>query len=89
MEVTIGFARADFERLLHEVSPESPSYTILRRCPELDRWASEKPFSMCVVVECNQEEAMQLLEAAKQHCPQAVADIEYGFKSRGVFILRG
>ena len=84
MEVTIGFARADFERLLHEVSPESPSYTILRRCPELYRWASEKPFSMCVVVECNQEEAMQLLEAAKQHCPQAVADIEYGFKSRGV-----
>ena len=79
MEVLIGLARTDFERLL-QVSPDSPSYRIFQRYPELDRWASEKPFSLCVVIECTREEAMLLLKAAKQHCPSALRAIEYGLK---------
>jgi hypothetical protein len=33
-----------------------------------------------VIIECNPDEATLLLEAAKQHCPEAVPKIEYGFK---------
>lgn len=81
MEVTIGLARADYEKLLHDVLRESPAYSILHRCPELDRWANEKPFSMCVIVECkNPDEAIALLKAARQHCPGAIPDIVYALK---------
>ena len=83
MEIIIGLARADFECLLHEVPRQSPSYAILRRCLEIYPWATEKPFSMCVVIKCNREEASVLLEVAKEHCPQAVRDILYGFKAAG------
>jgi hypothetical protein len=40
----------------------------------------ETPLFKCVIIECNRDEAIVLLEAAKQHCPEAVADIEYGLK---------
>jgi hypothetical protein len=85
MEVTIGLARAHYEKLLHDVPAEGPAYTILQRYVDLDRWANEKPFSMCVVMECNEGEAVALLEAAKRHCPQAVPDIEYGIKLSRAF----
>jgi hypothetical protein len=85
MEVTIGFARAHYEKLLHDVPAETPAYTILHGSVELDRWADGKPFSMCVIIECNRDEATALLQAAKQHCPEAVADIEYGIKLSRAF----
>lgn len=82
MEVTIGLARADYDQLLHAVPRESPAYCILHRSPELDRWADEKPFSMCVIVECkNPEEAVAVLQAARQHCSRAIPDIIYAFNS--------
>jgi hypothetical protein len=37
MQVIIGLARADYEELLHNVPPEAPAFTVLRRCPELSR----------------------------------------------------
>ena len=81
MEVTIGLARADYEKLLHDVPRESTAYSILHRSPELDRWADEKPFSLCVIVECkNPDEAIALLQAARQHCPRAIPDIIYALK---------
>jgi hypothetical protein len=33
------------------------------------------------------DEATLLLEAAKQHCPEAIADIEYGLKLSRTFAL--
>jgi hypothetical protein len=84
MEVTIGLARSDYEKLLHDISPQHSAYNVLRRSPELDRWADEKPFSMCVVIECSEEEALNLYHAAKQHCPHVLRDIEYGLKSAAV-----
>ena len=78
MVVTIGLARADYEQLLHKVLPEASVYTVLHKCPELQRWSHERPLFKCVVIECNPDEAILLLEAAKQHCPQAVPDVEYG-----------
>ena len=82
MEVTIGLARADYEQLLHAIPRESPAYCILHRSPELDRWADEKPFSMCVIVECkNPDEARAFLQAARQHCYRAIPDIIYALKS--------
>jgi hypothetical protein len=81
MQVIIGMARAAYEKLVHNVSPQHSAHTVLRRYPELDRWADEKPFSMCVVIECSQEEAIELYQAAKQHCPQILRDIEYGLNS--------
>jgi hypothetical protein len=80
MVVTIGLARANYEQLLHNLAPESPAYTVLRRCPELYRWGRETPLFKCVIIECNRDEAIVLLEAAKQHSPEAVAEIEYGLK---------
>ncbi|MEX0804137.1 MAG: hypothetical protein WD688_12600 [Candidatus Binatia bacterium] len=80
MEILIGLARPDYERLLHKVPSQSVLYDLLRRFADRDRWASEKPFSMCVVFECNRDEALTLLEAAKQHRPQALPEIEYGIK---------
>ena len=80
MLVTIGLARGDYAQLLHNVPPEEPAFDILHRCPELDRWGREEPLFKCVIIECNPDEATLLLEAAKQHCPEAVPNIEYGFK---------
>jgi hypothetical protein len=85
MNVTIGLARADYEQLLHKVLPEAPVYTVLHKCPELHRWSHERPLFNCVIIECNLEEAIMLLEAAKQHCPQAVPDVEYGIKLSRAF----
>ena len=80
MEILIGLARPNYERLLHKVPSQTALYDLLRRLPDRDRWSTDKPHSMCVVFECNREEAMTLLEAAKQHCPQALPEIEYGIK---------
>jgi hypothetical protein len=87
MVVTIGLARADYEQLLHKVLPEGSVYTVLHKCPELHRWSHEKPLFRCVIIECNPEEAILLLEAAKQHCPHAVSDILYGLKVSRAFDL--
>ena len=81
LEVIIGLARSDYEKLLHDISPQHSAYSVLRRSPELDRWADERPFSMCVVIECSQGEALDLYQAAKQHCPHVLRDIEYGLNS--------
>ena len=87
MVVTIGLAHADYEQLLRSVLPETPVYAVLHKCPELDRWSHEKPLFNCVIIECNPDEATLLLEAAKQHCPEAVPDIEYGLKLSQAFDL--
>ena len=80
MLVIIGLARADYEQLLHNVPREAPAFNVLRRCPELARWGREGPLFKCVIIECTPDEATLLLEAGKQHCPEAVANIEYGFQ---------
>ena len=88
MQVTIGLSRADYEKLLHNVPPEAPAYAILHRFPQLDRWADEKPFSMCVIIECeNSDEAIALLETAGEHCPGAIPDILYALKLSGALDL--
>jgi predicted NAD/FAD-binding protein len=87
MLVIIGLARADYDQLLHNVPPEAPAFNVLRRCPELARWGREEPLFKCVIIECNPDEALVLLEAAKQHCERAVADIEYGLKLSRAFDL--
>ena len=81
MEVIIGLARSNYEKLLHDVSPQDSAYPVLHCYPELDRWADEKPFSMCVVIQCSREEALELYRAAKQCCPHILRDIEYGLNS--------
>ena len=78
--VTIGLVRADYEQLLHNLPPGTPAFAVLRRCPELYRWGREEPLFKCVIIECDRDGATVLLEAAKQHCPEAIADIEYGLK---------
>lgn len=80
MLVIIGIARTDYQQLLHNVPPQAPASNVLRRCPELYRWGREEPLFKCVILECNPCEATLVLEAAKQHCPEAVPDIEYGIK---------
>jgi hypothetical protein len=88
MNVTIGLSRAHYEKLLHDVQPGAPAYAILHRFPQLDRWADEKPFSLCVIVECeNQDEAIALLETAREHCPGAIPDVMYALKLSGVLEL--
>jgi hypothetical protein len=88
MEVTIGLARADYEKLLHDLPRESPAYSILHRFPGLDRSADETPFSMCVIVDCkNPDEAITVLKAARQHCPRAIPDIIYALKLSGALHL--
>jgi hypothetical protein len=81
MKVLIGLARSCYEKLLHDVSPEHSAYRVLRRYHKLDRWADERPFSMCVVIECSRDEALELYQAAKQHCPYVLRDIEHGLNS--------
>ena len=80
MLVIIGLARTDYDQLLQNVAPEAPAFTVLRRCPELARWGREEPLFKCVIIECSPDEATLLLEAAKQNCPDAVPNIEYGFR---------
>ena len=87
MLIIIGLARPDYEQLLHNVAPEAPAFNVLRRCPELARWGSEGPLFKCVIIECHPDEATLLLEAAKQHCPEAIADIEYGLRLSRTFAL--
>lgn len=87
MVVVIGLARADYEQLLQSVPAEATAFAVLRRCPELHRWGREEPLFKCVIIECDGDEALVLLEAAKQHCPRAVADIEYGLKLSRAFDL--
>ena len=87
MVVVIGLARADYEQLLQNVSGEAPAFAVLRRCPELHRWGREEPLFKCVIIECDEDEALVLLEAAKQHCARAIADIEYGLKLSRAFDL--
>jgi hypothetical protein len=88
MQVTIGLSRAHYEKLLHDVPPEAPAYDILHRFPQLDRWADEKPFSMCVIIECeNSDAAIALLKTAREHCPGAIPDIMYALKMSGVLDL--
>jgi hypothetical protein len=87
MVVTIGLARANYEQLLRNLVPASAAFNVLRRCPELYRWGQETPLFKCVIIECNRDEAIVLLEAANQHCPEAVADIEYGLKLSQAFVF--
>jgi hypothetical protein len=88
MEVTIGLSRAHYEKLLHDVPPEAPGYAVIHRLPQLDRWADEKPFSMCVILECESlEEAIALLQTAKEHCSGAIPDILYALKAAGALHL--
>jgi hypothetical protein len=89
MEVMIGLARADYEKLVNDVPSGSPAYRVLHRLPqELDRWADQKPLSMCVLVECERpDEAIALLEAARKHCPGAIPPILYGLKESGALHL--
>ena len=87
MVVVIGLARADYEQLLHKVPAESPAFPVLHRCPELYRWGRDTPLFKCVIIECDRDEAIVLLEAAKQHCREAIADIEYGLKVSQAFDL--
>jgi hypothetical protein len=87
MIVVIGLARADYEQLLQNVPAQAPAFAVLRRCPELSRWGREEPLFKCVIIECNRDEALVLLEAAKQHCTRAIADIEYGLKLSRSFNL--
>jgi hypothetical protein len=89
MEVSIGLARADYEKLVNDVPSGSSAYEVLHRLPQqLDRWADEKPFSMCVLVECERaDEAFALLEAARKHCPGAIAPIMYALKESGALHL--
>ena len=87
MLVVIGLLRADYEQLLINVPPEAPAFTVLRRCPELHRRGREEPLFKCVVLECTPHEATLLLEAAKQQCPEAVPDIEYGVKLSQTFAV--
>ena len=87
MLVIIGLARAHYEQLVHNVHPEAPAFTVLRRCPEFHRYGREEPLFKCVIIECNPDQATLLLEAAKQHCEQAVDDIEYGIKLSRAFDL--
>jgi hypothetical protein len=47
----------------------------------------EEPLFKCVIIECSRDQALVLLDAAKQHCPEAVADIEYGLKLSRAFDL--
>ena len=88
MHVTIGLSRADYEKLLHDVPPEAPAYAILHRFPQLDRWADEKPFSMCVIIDCeNPDEAIALLQTAREHCAGAIPEIMYALKMSGALDL--
>jgi len=87
MVVVIGLARADYEQLLQKVPMETAAFAVLRLCPELHRWGREEPLFKCVIIECNRDQASVLLEAAKQHCERAVADIEYGLKLSRAFDL--
>jgi hypothetical protein len=90
MQVTIGLSRAHYETLRHDVPPEAPGYAILHRFSQLDRWANEKPFSMCVIIECqNPDEAIALLKAAREHCPGAIPDIMYALKTSAALDLIG
>ena len=79
MTVTIGLARFDYEGLLRTVTREDVAYPVLRRCSAFYRLPDQKP-SMCVIIECERDEALALLQAAKQHCLAAVPDIEYGLE---------
>jgi hypothetical protein len=81
MRVTIGLARADFDWLLHVASPQSRVFTVLQRYAESESSVNREPSSMCVVIECDQEEAKALLDLATHHRPQAVRDIQYGLKA--------
>ena len=84
MTVTIGLARADFDWLLHVASPRSLVFTVLQRYADSVTSANREPSSMCVVIECDQEEAKALLELATHHRPQALRDIRYGLTAAGL-----
>ena len=89
MEVMIGLARADYEKLVNDVPIGSCAYDVLHRSPQqLHHWGEEKPFSMCVIVECERpDEAIALLEAARKHCPGAIPNIMYALKESGALYL--
>jgi hypothetical protein len=89
MEVMIGLARADYEKLVNDVPAGSLAYGLLHRSPQqLHPWGDEKPFSMCVIVECERpDEANALLEAARKHCPGAIPNIMYALKESGALSL--
>jgi hypothetical protein len=84
MSVTIGLARPDFDWLLHTAGQRSQAFGVLKRSLDAEDWASGKAVSMCVVIECDQEEAMALLELATHHRPQALRDIQYGLTAAGL-----
>ena len=84
MTVTIGLARADFDWLLHVASRRSRVFTFLQRYEESDKSANRGRSSMCVVIECEQEEAKALLDLATHHRPQALRDIQYGIRAAGL-----
>ena len=79
--VTVGLARAHYEKLLRDVPNESRAHAILRRTQQLELSADGRPFSMCVIVECETpDEAITLLKAARKYCSGAISDILYALK---------
>ena len=81
MSITIGLARDDFDWLLHTVDQRSRAFDVLKRSVDTKDWASGKPVSMCVVIECDRQEAKALLDLATHHRPKAVRDIQYGLRA--------
>ena len=90
LEVTVGLARAHYEKLLRDLPTEARAHPILRRTQRLELLAEGRPFSMCVIVECETpDEAIALLEAARKYCPGAISDILYALKTAGALHLIG
>ena len=89
MSITIGLARDDFDWLLHTAGQRSRAFAVLKRSLDTEDWVTGKPVSMCVVIECDKEEAKALFELAKYHRPQALRDIQYGLEQPGFDLSSG
>ncbi len=78
MKVTFAMPAACYERLLQNIPQESPTYELFQRIvlPDRRRRARFGGTSNCVLLQCSRDEVMPVIGAARQHCPEAVAQIE-------------
>jgi hypothetical protein len=78
MKVAFTMPVASYERLLQNIPQASATYTLLQRIvlPERRHRARFAGTFNCVLLQCSREEIIPIIGAAKQHCPEAVVEIE-------------
>ena len=82
MSILIELSRADIECFLDQLPPGSPLHH--RLSLEMTVFSNIRTIGPTNPVVCTEDEAIELLHVAQEHCPKAVVEIQRAMKLCGL-----